>query len=641
LRYRLILSKSGKKSRTSKDLTKILTAFEDTHDNPNSDHKIRDPDPYFSPQIFNTLLLDDSVGETAKSGSQPWNHVPLPAYEIEHKERDLAFVSKAAHANDISLKGDERTFDDTKEDMQAAFKERVAILSASFGSSAVEFYEAIQDGRPMKTSIDASLLAIVGILSELSDVLHVPAWIASGGLMPDVSASFTKADAEKGWEHIVGQDLSLPALSKKADGKRDWAIASLWQRNLLNNASDLPNLDASSHSAPSLPPSHPDYQHWFNSPLHVLYWIRRGMLALDERGVAIDHGLQTGEAGEGAARDRGSSPMVSDRPRREGTPRVSNQGTGRDLEQGRLPTSTEAGPSHTRYSRSPSRSREHLKEPEKENSWRRSPRTSEQSQPQTRSQTRSQINATTRTRSEVRYENNRDRTVSNPYSEPIQNHRNIRDRETNRSRSPDPRPRENEVTQGGGRVRTGAETGSSYYSPRRDGYGYERGRSRSPYQRREYGTSQVGFDSRDKQTMRERERTGRMRTRSRSRMHDYGRRYWNERTPDRDTYGRRDRSRSPARNEARAAPQSRDTYGRPPYPDRGRYASSHTRFADRGDSRQLSPHRRTRSRSYPPYNSLSTYDAYDSRYDRDSRKRYRSRSRERPRRVDDRSPRRP
>jgi hypothetical protein len=275
---------AAKKSRTSKDLHKILNAFEDTTHGPAL------PDPFFQPQIYNTLLLDDSIGDTSKSGSQPWNHIPLPPYELEHKKRDEDYVLRSARDVEADLTGKGRLCDDSLEDLQADLRARVALLSATFGPDPLKFYHDVKAGRTVERHIDVSLIAVVGILAELSDVMVVPAWIAAGGLLPDVDATFTEEDASKGWEAVIAGDLSLPELPRNAT-TRPLEDRRLWTRNVLVNAKDVPALSPSNHQVPRVPPSHSEYVHWFDSPFHVLYWIRRGMVALDERGIPIAHGL--------------------------------------------------------------------------------------------------------------------------------------------------------------------------------------------------------------------------------------------------------------------------------------------------------------------------------------------------------------
>lgn len=336
----------SKKSRTSKDLRKILDAFAKTVDAPAA------PDPCFVPQIFNTLLLDDSIGQEAKSGSQPWNHIPLKPYEIEHKNRDEDFIREYATGKKADLEGFGRRFDDSVPALQADSRARVAVLSAMFGSDALRCYDDIKAGKLTETNIDAALLAVIGILAELSDVMVVPAWIASGGLMPDIESSFTRADAAKGWAEVVASDLSLPALPQGVT-RRSEDDGKLWKRNVLVNAQNVPQLSPQKHSAPKVPPSSPAYRHWFDSPLHVLYWVRRGMIALDERGVPINHGIVPGPKilppRQGQSSPRSSPARQSDRSQDWRATPQAPRADFRDLRREGIPER----PRHIRYDHQP------------------------------------------------------------------------------------------------------------------------------------------------------------------------------------------------------------------------------------------------------------------------------------------------
>ena len=214
----------------------------------------------------------------------------MPPYELEHKKRDGDFILRSARDVEADLTGRDRLCDDSLEDLQADLRARVALLSAAFGPDPLKFYHDVKAGRSTEAQIDVSLIAVVGILAELSDVLIVPAWIAAGGLLPNVEATFTEKHASKGWEAMVAGDLSLPKLSRTTT-TRPLDKRRLWTRNVLANAKDVPAISPANHQVPRVPPSHSAYVHWFNSPFHVLYWIRRGMVALDERGIPLSHGL--------------------------------------------------------------------------------------------------------------------------------------------------------------------------------------------------------------------------------------------------------------------------------------------------------------------------------------------------------------
>ena len=119
--------------QTFKDLRKII------------DH-VADPverSSQYPPTRFDekrVVLLDDSP---LKAVNQPWNQLVIPEYG-----RDEYHASKEAVQR--LLRGEDP--------------------------------ENLQDG------MDKTLLAIVGILEEMSTIENVPAWVRAGGLIPNVDA---------------------------------------------------------------------------------------------------------------------------------------------------------------------------------------------------------------------------------------------------------------------------------------------------------------------------------------------------------------------------------------------------------------------------------------------------------------------
>lgn len=114
--------------------------------------------------------------------------------------------------------------------------------------------------------LDAMLLAVVGILSELQDVANVPVWIAAGGFKPDITHTLTESMAEGGWAGVLQFDKGFKHLAVPQPA----AISEPTADDLL---------------------AIPDVEMWYKSPIHVLYWVRRGLKALDERGIEPQHGL--------------------------------------------------------------------------------------------------------------------------------------------------------------------------------------------------------------------------------------------------------------------------------------------------------------------------------------------------------------
>lgn len=289
---------SVQKSATSKDLDKLYKHF--TRDNKFSGPYPRFfyPDPMFLPDPTNTLLIDDS---TDKASLQPYNHLPILEFEWAMLKNSAEAVEAHEQVNGVS-----------------EILEPAEALRLIFGRDARDFYrKAVFTGTAKATSsseektVDGILLAIIGILSEIKDVQSIPAWIAAGGLRPDIGHTFTQDIAERGWDHVIALDaVRQDSSNQERKGWLNWKkrkveddttaqdISSRGHRN--DHKSSEPNtknipahvpMDPRSHVVQPVLPSHPDYQHWYDSPLHVLYWVRRGLIALEEREVPLQHNM--------------------------------------------------------------------------------------------------------------------------------------------------------------------------------------------------------------------------------------------------------------------------------------------------------------------------------------------------------------
>lgn len=256
----------------------------------------------FFPDPSNTLLIDDS---TAKASLQPYNHLPILDFEWNMLKTAAEAVEEFEQVHGVSK----------------VLKPADA-LRLIFGHSAIDFYRKTLSAEnemtttPAEKRVDGILLAIIGILSEIQDVQSIPAWIAAGGLRPDVSNTFTEDIAQQGWKHVVALDMTrhrpastqqeAPSGSKRKKRKHDNSMAEqdgLQRGNggvmgeipslELNENSALPQVAVQStdHIVQTVLPSHSDYQHWYDSPFHVLYWVRRGLIALQERGVPLQHNM--------------------------------------------------------------------------------------------------------------------------------------------------------------------------------------------------------------------------------------------------------------------------------------------------------------------------------------------------------------
>ncbi|GHJ89302.1 hypothetical protein NliqN6_5704 [Naganishia liquefaciens] len=288
------------KSATTKDLDKLYRHFtrDDKFSGPHS--RFSYPDPMFFPDPTNTLLVDDS---TDKASLQPYNHLPILEFEWESLKSSAEAVEELQQAHGLS------------EALRPA-----EALRLIFGRDAQAFYQrAVAAGNAGSTTwsqektVDGILIAIAGILSEIQDVESIPAWIAAGGLRPNIGHTFTRDIAERGWEHLIALDAVHQDTSHhKRKGWLNWKKGKMrddpspehtaqadstgkGDRSPLesnaNNVTPQSPLDSKSHIVQTVLPSHPDYQHWYDSPIHVLYWVRRGLIALKERGVPLQHNM--------------------------------------------------------------------------------------------------------------------------------------------------------------------------------------------------------------------------------------------------------------------------------------------------------------------------------------------------------------
>lgn len=246
------VSASGQKSLTYKDLEKVSKHFKTLGYMPAEESRFYRPDPDFSPSLHSTLLVDDS---TAKACMQPFNHIPIPEYTLESLEATRAVLEKYQGG---AGKDDDRAFTNH---LPGATRSPADILEQVFGPAAAFLQHVMDADAP---ELDGILLGVVGILDEVKDVVNLPAWIAAGGLLPKVDHTFTQDMANQGWEYVISLDMG----SQRAipDRKDDHARPP-------------------THDVPKMLPSHPDYKHWYESPLHFLYWVRRGLVALQERRI--------------------------------------------------------------------------------------------------------------------------------------------------------------------------------------------------------------------------------------------------------------------------------------------------------------------------------------------------------------------
>jgi hypothetical protein len=301
------------KTQTVKNLENVCNLFDELHRGVGDHTNVRLPDPWFPINLHNTVLLDDSV---KKAIPNPFSHIPIPEFDLTVK---LYSVARAVEVDDNFDVKTNRSFNDKPKDMRAALEERLAAFHFGFVQSPHQFLEGMVPASiemvPEKPG-DIVLLGVIGILEELKDVLSIPAWIAAGGLKPEVNLSHVNENTT--WEDIVRLDLGL--MSKQAFGalsedqqRRD----SAWERTTRLTP---PTYHEQDHVCPATPPDDEEHLHWWQSPPHFLYWVRRGMMAVQERGVTIRHGMPNRV-------EVRTAPAASTVTRREASPvlRVSDE----------------------------------------------------------------------------------------------------------------------------------------------------------------------------------------------------------------------------------------------------------------------------------------------------------------------------
>lgn len=203
----------AKKTQTVKDLRNVAEHFTTLEKQTNTRFRLQD-----------ILLLDDSP---KKAVHQPWNQLVLPEYDKVAWQQSREAISRT------------------------------------------------RSGEP-GSKCDQYLLAIVGILEDLTTVSNIPAYIRAGG-------------------------LKKPSVN---DYAMEWASSGRWQ-----GVADGPAAD----EAPSLEqlPTHSAFKHWFQDQAVVEKWIARGKETLEKRGIVLEHGVRLD-----VATSPSPAPFSSDSTRR-------------------------------------------------------------------------------------------------------------------------------------------------------------------------------------------------------------------------------------------------------------------------------------------------------------------------------------
>lgn len=310
-------------SQTLKDIAKPWSAL-NSDDDPNSVAREEQ-------SAQTTLLLDDSP---LKAQLQPWNHVCIPEYVSEIREKDLRALragssSEGVNSTDplVQLSKAERKAEQarrkTERNRRKKAEKKASKLVADANAEAKEISPGaspdppetsrqdtpdvnedgivgskrkIRDSPPhaakkLKESFphadedhldididhlppyDNTLLAVIGILEALKSQSNVSSWIRTGGLfgLPNVIS-------EDNLEHASAED-SIPSSSQP-----DAPPAS--SSPLLTDAAELgPEDEEVSQPKPLV-------KMWFEEDATVEFWAKRGLEALLDLEVPLIHGVK-------------------------------------------------------------------------------------------------------------------------------------------------------------------------------------------------------------------------------------------------------------------------------------------------------------------------------------------------------------
>ncbi|KAI6111804.1 hypothetical protein EDD16DRAFT_1485281 [Pisolithus croceorrhizus] len=227
-----------------------------------------------------TLLLDDSPH---KAALQPYNHVCIPEYDSPRRKLDLDALVV------------ERIRRETELWSQPEYRRRRP------GDKQVTWSDAAQaDTEPL----DPTLLAVVGILDEIKRQSNVAGWIRAGGLWGKGNNSHAAASPSATSPLPSNQSKSpheQPVESAKRRGKRRRSevvtTADLGQTPAAVDEDDAAGNDAYTTSglatAATSEMKLESSSLWFEDPPTVAYWVARGRRALDELGIASEHGVSS------------------------------------------------------------------------------------------------------------------------------------------------------------------------------------------------------------------------------------------------------------------------------------------------------------------------------------------------------------
>lgn len=309
-----------------------------------SDESVGRPPENNSPQVHSvltTLLLDDSP---LKAELQPFNHVCIREYTAQqrlkdveslHKEQDwIAAVEARRELDDFAVDIDPAPSSTSHAASDAPSSPERADTSPERSSytdsdvskkrkrkekklqKRVALLEQFGDGEKPEISYDETLLAVIGVLDEIKIQANVAAWIRSGGLWgphgPPASREPKLAAVEDG-------DAAAPEVDERATPQSDDSDLSVEddanasgagktrkrekkRQRMRGRSADAEEVaDVGNDETTAVPleeeegliaePVAEEQKMWFEDPEVFSYWVTRGRRALEELGIAVEHGI--------------------------------------------------------------------------------------------------------------------------------------------------------------------------------------------------------------------------------------------------------------------------------------------------------------------------------------------------------------
>ncbi|TFK66028.1 hypothetical protein BDN72DRAFT_900159 [Pluteus cervinus] len=249
-----------------------------------------------------TLLLDDSP---RKAYLQPWNHLCIHEY-VEHMRKadlDLAMREAAepppSHQpqNSESSGSTDQIYDgqatgEVKKKRKRAKKKKEKVTAP-----------------PTDHQYDPTLLAIVGILDTIRCESNVAGWLRSGGLWAGAGKGENETvvmveDANVGVVAPDHEETTVEDQPHAEEARIHTEESSPKRRRVVDiSMADSPQV-AEADDVPTTDPSPFENQEatdnavlekphlWFQDPDNVHYWVDRGLKALKELEIEVQHGVE-------------------------------------------------------------------------------------------------------------------------------------------------------------------------------------------------------------------------------------------------------------------------------------------------------------------------------------------------------------